>query len=171
MRPRLPVVCATLTAAMFAAAAAGAADAGGAGAAPAGVANEQRAWQHWTLNCQGCHRPDGTGSPATAPALAGVVAKFLSVPGGRDYLGRVPGVAASPLADADLAEVLNWMLWRFDAADLPADFQPYTAADVARLRARPLRLDAAPLRAELVSRFSGGEVRSGRDAAHDPGRP
>ena len=51
---------------------------------PAGVENPQRAWQHWTLNCQGCHRPDGTGSSGTAPSLAGTVARFLSVPGGRE---------------------------------------------------------------------------------------
>jgi hypothetical protein len=88
-----------------------------------GVENPQRAWQHWTLNCQGCHRPDGHGSPGAAPDIAGAVAKFLRVDGGRDYLGRVPGVATSPLANNDLAEVLNWMLWRFDAADIPANFQ------------------------------------------------
>jgi cytochrome c553 len=81
---------------------------------PAGVPNAQRAWQHWTLNCQGCHRQDGTGSEGTAPSLAGTVARFLAVPGGREYLGRVPGVATSPLSNEDLAEVMNWMLWRFD---------------------------------------------------------
>ena len=52
--------------------------------APAGVTNPQRAWQNWTLNCQGCHRPDGTGSAGTAPSLAGTVSKFLTVPGGRE---------------------------------------------------------------------------------------
>ena len=102
------------------------------GAAPAGVENAQRAWQHWTLNCQGCHRPDGTGSDDTAPSLAGTVARFLSAPGGREYLGRVPGVAASALSNSDLAEVMNWMLWRFDKEHLPADFQPYTAAEIDR---------------------------------------
>src|ERR1700675_4308740 len=81
---------------------------------PAGVDNPQRAWQHWTLNCQGCHRPDGTGSAGTTPSLKGTVGRFLSVPGGREYLGRVPGVATSPLSNADLSELMNWMLWRFD---------------------------------------------------------
>ncbi len=105
---------------------------------PAGVEDSQRAWQHWTLNCQGCHRPDGTGSAGTAPSLAGTVARFLSVPGGREYLGRVPGVATSPLSDADLAEVVNWMLWRFDEAHLPKNFRPFTAAEMGRLRGAPL---------------------------------
>jgi hypothetical protein len=120
-------------------------------AAPAGVANAQRAWQNWTLNCQGCHRFDGSGSDATAPGIAGTVAKFLRVPGGREYLIRVPGVATSPLSDADLAEVMNWMLWRFDKEHLPASFQPYTAAEIAPLRARPLRLEASQMRSTLLS--------------------
>jgi hypothetical protein len=119
---------------------------------PVGVDNAQRAWQHWTLNCQGCHRPDGTGSAGTAPSLAGTVARFLSVPGGREYLGRVPGVATSPLSNADLSEVMNWMLWRFDKEHLPANFQPYTAAEIGQLRAAPLRLEASQMRAELLKK-------------------
>ena len=118
--------------------------------APAGVANAQRAWQNWTLNCQGCHRQDGTGSAGTAPSLAGTVSKFLTVPGGREYLGRVPGVATSPLANADLAELMNWIFWRFDSVHLPADFVPFTAEEIGRLRTRPLRLEAAPMRSALL---------------------
>lgn len=130
-----------------------AADAAPAGVdVPVGVDNAQRAWQHWTLNCQGCHRPDGTGSAGTAPSLAGTVARFLSVPGGREYLGRVPGVATSPLSNADLSEVMNWMLWRFDKEHLPANFEPYTAAEIGQLRAAPLRLEASQMRAELLER-------------------
>lgn len=122
----------------------------GAPSAPAGVADPQRAWQNWTLNCQGCHRIDGSGDAQTAPSLAGIVAQFLLVPGGREYLARVPGVATSPFSDADLAELLNWMLWRFDAADLPADFKPYTAEEMHALRAAPLRLEANAQRTALL---------------------
>jgi len=124
---------------------------------PPGVLNEQRAWQHWTLNCQGCHRPDGTGSAATAPSLAGTVARFMSVPGGREYLGRVPGVATSPLSNEDLAEVMNWMLWRFDSTHIPANFAPYTAVEIGSLRTEPLRIEASRVRAELLKKA---------DAAH-----
>jgi hypothetical protein len=119
---------------------------------PAGVENPQRAWQHWTLNCQGCHRPDGTGSSGTAPSLAGTVARFLLVPGGREYLGRVPGVATSPLSSADLSEVMNWMLWRFDKEHIPLDFQPYSAAEIGQLRSAPLRLEASRMRADLLKK-------------------
>ena len=119
---------------------------------PLGVENAQRAWQNWTLNCQGCHRPDGTGSAETTPSLSGEAAKFLSVPEGREYLSRVPGVATSPLGDAQLAELLNWMLWRFDAMHLPKPFVPFSAAEVGRLRREPLRLEASKMRAELLAR-------------------
>ncbi len=119
---------------------------------PAGVENAQRAWQNWTLNCQGCHRPDGTGSDTTSPSLAGTVAKFLWVPGGRDYLGRVPGVATSALSNADLAELMNWMLWRFDKEHLPSTFQPFTAAEIGQLRTQPLRLEASQMRADLLKK-------------------
>jgi len=120
--------------------------------APAGVTNVQLAWQNWALNCQGCHRLDGTGSDATAPSLAGTVAKFLWVPGGREYLIRVPGVATSPLSDADLAEVMNWMLWRYDREHLPSNFRPFTAAEMGPLRSRPLRLEAAGMRRDLLTK-------------------
>ena len=119
---------------------------------PAGVENPQRAWQHWTLNCQGCHRPDGTGSEGTTPSLKGIVGRFLSVPGGREYLGRVPGVATSPLSNADLSELMNWMLWRFDKEHLPADFKPFTAAEIGQLRSAPLRLEASEMRAQLLKK-------------------
>jgi mono/diheme cytochrome c family protein len=119
---------------------------------PAGVENAQRAWQNWTLNCQGCHRPDGTGSDTTSPSLAGTVAKFLWVPGGREYLGRVPGVATSGLSNADLAELMNWMLWRFDKEHLPSTFQPFTASEIGQLRTQPLRLEASQMRTDLLKK-------------------
>jgi hypothetical protein len=137
-----------LAAGLFAVVGTAAAQSPGA-AVPAGVSNPQRAWQNWTLNCQGCHRPDGTGSAGTAPRLAGTVSKFLTVPGGREFLGRVPGVATSPLANGDLAELMNWMFWRFDKEHLPEDFLPFTAQEIGRLRTQPLRLEASQIRHDL----------------------
>ena len=66
----------------------------------------------YMLQCQGCHLADGTGAPGAVPSLEGM-GRFLSVPGGREYLVRVPGSAQSPLSDLELAEVLNWMLREF----------------------------------------------------------
>lgn len=118
-----------------------------------GVANAARARQNWMLSCQGCHRADATGTPQTTPTMAGVVARFLQVPGGREYLVQVPGVATAALSDADLAEVVNWSLVRFDAANIPADFKPYGSAEVGRLRLKPLRAEAMAVRANMVARM------------------
>ena len=103
----------------------------------------------YTLNCQGCHRADGAATQGSVPALAGSVGKFLRVPGGREYLVRVPGVAQAPLDDAATAAVLNWMLKRFDAEHLPADFVPYSAAELGTLRRSPL-IDVLTVRRRLL---------------------
>jgi cytochrome c553 len=116
-----------------------------------GVAKPERARIDYMLKCQGCHRPDGNGDLVSTPPLAGEVAKFLAVPQGREFLGRVPGVASVDLSDERLAEVLNYTLYRFDAAHVPADFKPYTAAEIAVLRKAPLRLDRADARARLIA--------------------
>ena len=103
----------------------------------------------YAVTCQGCHRADGTGTPGTVPALAGSVGKFLRVPGGREFLVRVPGVAQAPLDDAALAAVINWMLARFGGDDVPGGLAPYAAEEVGRLRRRPLT-DVERVRRELL---------------------
>ena len=103
----------------------------------------------YALNCQGCHRADGAATPGSVPALAGSVGRFLRVPGGREYLARVPGVAQAPLDDDATAAVLNWMLPHFSHDEMPAGFSPYTAAEVGRLRRSPLT-DVERVRRELL---------------------
>lgn len=89
----------------------------------------------YMLNCQGCHLPDGSGNPErSVPAFPGQLAKFLWVPGGREYLVQVPGSALSGLTDDALAGVINWMLVQFDANHLPLDFKPYTGTEVRQWR-------------------------------------
>lgn len=88
----------------------------------------------YLLNCAGCHRIDATGSPEV-PALT-EIAPFLATPAGRAYLVRVPGVAQAPLSDDRVAALLNWALAEFGGA---GEFAPYSAAEVASLRADPLR--------------------------------
>ena len=65
----------------------------------------------------------------------GQLGKFLSVPGGREYLVQVPGSALSGLSDEALAGVLNWMLTTFSPAELPSDFKPYSGHEVHQSRA------------------------------------
>lgn len=110
----------------------------------------------YMLNCQGCHRPDGAGTPGSVPALRGSMARFVAVPGGREYLARVPGVAQSALGDAELAALLNWMLAYFDPEHVAPGFRPYAADEVGRLRRAPL-LEVDRLRAALLARRSDPE--------------
>lgn len=126
------------------------------GAAPAaipGVYDADQAHVDYMLKCQGCHRPDGSGDDTSNPPMHGIVARFLTVPGGRAFLGRVPGVATTNLDNTRLANLLNWTLYRFDAGHVPRDFQPYTAAEVGQLRQTPLRLERLETRARLVAQF------------------
>jgi hypothetical protein len=44
------------------------------------------------------------------------------------------------------------MFWRFDKEHLPADFRPFTAQEIARLRTQPLRLEASQMRNELLKK-------------------
>ena len=104
----------------------------------------------YMMNCQGCHLSDGAGFPARAvPKIAGNLANFLQVGGGREFLVRVPGAAQSDLSDRQLAAVLNWMLTNFSAEELPNDWQPYDAAEVRQLRKSPL-IEVAPERSRLM---------------------
>src|SRR5262249_3268274 len=57
------------------------------GASPVGAASGPAL--DYTLECAGCHRADGAGTPGSVPALRDSVARFLAVPGGREYLARV----------------------------------------------------------------------------------
>jgi hypothetical protein len=92
----------------------------------------------YMLQCQGCHLADGAGAPGKVPPLKDFVGRFLEVPGGREFLVRVPGSATSPLSDARLAAVLNWIIGEFGPAEIAADFTPFTEAEVARVRRPPL---------------------------------
>jgi mono/diheme cytochrome c family protein len=103
----------------------------------------------YTLNCWGCHQPHAEGIPGTVPRLAHSMAYFLYVPQGRAYLLRVPGVANSALDDRQTAEVLNWLMATFNKDELPKHFKPFTAAEVASERRRPL-LDVTHTRSKLA---------------------
>lgn len=103
----------------------------------------------YRMECQGCHLSDGGGGLESIPALTNHVARFLDVPGGREYLLQVPGVALSPLSDQELADVLNWMLRTFGPPEPVSRNAPYTVEEIAQWRKQPLA-DVAERRAELV---------------------
>ncbi len=108
----------------------------GLGVAPA-RANDN-SYTLYALNCMGCHQQRGEGHGAV-PELKGFVGNFLRVPGGREFLVQVPGVAQSSLSDGEIAAVLNWMLLEFSPAELPDDFRPYELGRGGAPSPRPAR--------------------------------
>jgi hypothetical protein len=120
----------------------------------------------YMLNCQGCHLPDGSGLAGAVPSLH-EVGRFLRTSRGREYLIRVPGSAQSPLDDAALAALLDWIVGRFDPDTAATGYRRFDAAEVARWRRPPLtEVDA--LRAELLAELSASDAsaaRAGRDRA------
>jgi hypothetical protein len=112
----------------------------------------------WMLHCRGCHGADGAGVGDAVPRLAGEVARFLAVPGGREFLVRVPGVAQSELSDDRLATLLTWLVRRFGPTGPAAAAPPFTAAEVGRWRREPL-VDVAGTRRALVVGFGAAAGR------------
>jgi cytochrome c553 len=111
---------------------------------------EDRPRLQYVQFCSGCHLPDGSGSPAFGvPSMRGLLGQFLQVPGGREFIVQVPGVMNSALPDADIANLMNWLVPAVSAKTLPAKFPPYTAQEIGRLRtSRPA--DVPAVRAALI---------------------
>ncbi len=119
-----------------------------------GVSEPARAQFNYMMHCQGCHGPHGTGTTDGAvPTMQGFLGNFLKVDQGREFLVRVPGSANADLSDAALAEVLNWLLPRISAAQIPRDFRPYSESEVAEWRGEPL-LDVSGMRQTLIGRMA-----------------
>jgi len=128
--------------------------AAGALSADALQAGSEQAHVNYMLHCQGCHLPDAAGFPDKVPAMKDFVGYFLHSQEGREYLIRVPGVATSQLKDAEIAELMNWLITTYSAAQIPREFQPFTAEEVARLRKEPDR-DPATSRRRVLQNMIG----------------
>jgi cytochrome c553 len=93
---------------------------------------------NYLLGCGGCHGENGLSNSRLVPELHDEVGYFLNTTAGREYLVRLPNVAFSTLSDRDLADVLNFTVFRLGGVSVPAGARPYTEAEVGRLRQRPL---------------------------------
>ncbi|MNZ79207.1 Cytochrome c-552 precursor [compost metagenome] len=110
---------------------------------------------NYQLQCAGCHLGSGEGSARNdTPKMSGFVGNFLRVEGGREFLVRVPGVAQAALSDAQIAELLNWLLepGGMAGASTPANFQPYSAEEVSKVRHNAL-LNLPGTRAGLIAQM------------------
>ena len=86
------------------------------------------------LHCSGCHGPDGHGKAGFVPDLR-ELGPLLGVPGGREYLVRVPGVAQAPVDSAALARLLDFVVSEMAGVD---DLEAFAPEEVEALRKRPL---------------------------------
>ena len=104
----------------------------------------------YQLHCMGCHGANGSGDATRVPSVNQAMLRFAATAEGRNYLIRVPGIATSPLSDADLTALLNWMLKDFGtpSAAPQADF---SVAEVSEARRRPLA-DVAAARLRVLAR-------------------
>jgi cytochrome c553 len=108
--------------------------------------------QLYVEQCAACHEEDGRGVPGIYPPLADRIGRFAELPEGRAYLARVvihglfgpirvedrPYDGLMPpqpdLSDAEIAAILNHVLAGLSPEQLPADFAPLSAAEVAGYR-------------------------------------
>jgi len=104
----------------------------------AGAAAAYEPHVNYMLHCMGCHTPDGRGEPGRVPSVRDTLIPLASKPEGRRFLIQVPGSAQSKLSDADLAEVLNWMVDNLSAVPASRPVARFTAAEVAAYRHKPL---------------------------------
>lgn len=126
-----------------------------------GVPPQDEAGAHsdYVLYCAGCHKMDGSGDlRGRVPDLRAEIGRMAALPAGRAYLVQVPGVNNTGLDDSRIARVVNWLVHEFGGVYRPADFEPFTPAEVARLRAqRPVDIVAA--RRVLLRQMASAEAR------------
>jgi hypothetical protein len=108
----------------------------------------------YLLHCAGCHLEDGSGDPPIVPDLRNDLGLLLGNAKGRSYMLRVPGVADSPVAESQMAALMNWLIARLYPER--TDFKPFTVEEVAAARADRL---ADPLRhrRELFAELTGDQ--------------
>lgn len=102
----------------------------------------------FVLHCAGCHGTDGRGPRDSGVPDLRKLDAFLALPGGREFVIRVPGVMGSGLNDAEVAAVMNYLFASIVPRPLPAGHRAYDAAEIAAARAAPLK-DIAKERSRL----------------------
>lgn len=134
----------------------------------------------YAARCVICHQKTAAGVPGIYPPLADSIGDDVLFNDGRDYLihvviGGMSGPIAvggtmynglmpqfSQLTDAEIAAVLNEVLTRFNAREIPKSFAPITAAEVRNARAttKPLSpVDLARERAALMNQIKRERAR------------
>jgi hypothetical protein len=93
---------------------------------------------NYALQCMGCHTPDGAGIADRVPSIRDTLLPFATMAEGRRFLVQVPGSAQSTLSNAELAELLNWMIRTLSTTRPSDSFVPFTEKEVAEYRVTTL---------------------------------
>ncbi len=93
---------------------------------------------NYMLQCMGCHTPDGSGAAGRVPSIRSTLLPFSAVVAGRQFLVQVPGASQSTLSNAELAELINWMIENLSNEPRAVVFKRFTGAEVASYRGKPL---------------------------------
>ncbi|MBQ2262290.1 MAG: hypothetical protein II336_13080 [Loktanella sp.] len=110
---------------------------------------------NFILRCSGCHGTAGLGTPdGEVPTFPNSVGHIAESDIGRTYMMHVPGVISASLSNAEIADVMNFILSQWSDGNAA----PYTEAEVNARRAIPVedvvayrRLVVQELAAEGVS--------------------
>ena len=89
----------------------------------------------YMIHCMGCHLADGQGMPPDVPSFDSRLTQLSATHEGRAYLVQVPGAAQAPISDAELADVLNWIL----ASYTDTRFTAFSADEVAGYRSEIMK--------------------------------
>jgi hypothetical protein len=112
--------------------------------------------------CAGCHGVRGSSIPAHLPELKDRVGYFMCTPESRAYLLRLPNVAHSRLTDnAQLADLMNYVVFVLGGKSAPPGAKPFTAEEVAHERQFPLTSGS----------LTGERMRLAKDAVRKCGAP
>jgi hypothetical protein len=93
---------------------------------------------NFALHCMGCHTPDGSGVEGRVPSMRDTLVPLSTIPDGRRYLVQVPGSSQSTLSDAELAELLNWMIRNLSDVLPPPSLSVFTTQEVGAYRTQTL---------------------------------
>ena len=104
--------------------------------------------------CGGCHGVEGRSLAERVPDLAGRAGFFLCTRSGREYLIQLPNVAFAHMDSNRLAAVMNFVVFDLGRGSAPAGAKPYTPAEVAALRTKPIDTTAlVALRTGIVTQI------------------
>lgn len=113
------------------------------------MADPELAQSDFIEQCAGCHGVRGTTAPAHLPEIKDRVGWFMCTPESRAYLLRLPNVAHSRITDnAQLADLMNYVVFVLGGKSVPAGTKPFTGEEVAL--ERQFALTSVSLQAERL---------------------